>query len=135
MTEKYFKKSRTEYKLKQYMEEAQKEFKSYEKNHSDSAKLAEAGEKLWGALNCLIELKTDKALKSRNEVKKAVYATMDSTLISIYERAYQLHLFFYGYADSLEEIAEIYKTVNAGLHTYFLELENKEIKRKKLVHV
>ncbi len=117
MTNKVYNKQKLKAKLESYVSHAKIEYKLY-KEENDTTKLAEAGEKLWGAFNYLMELKQNKSLKNLSEVRKAVYDSQDTTLIGIYDKAFSLHQFFYGWTDRIEDIEERFKTTFNGIDVY-----------------
>lgn len=65
-----------------------------------------------------MELKTGKSLKTAKEVRKEVYSQQDNTLIGIYNDAFSLHQFFYGWIDRIDDIEERFKSVEAGMRIY-----------------
>ena len=116
---KYYKKERIESKLKSYLAEARSEFDAYKGDKSrNTTRLAEAGEKLWGAFNYYMELRAGASLKTAAEVRSAVYAQEDTNLISLYDKASFLHQFFYGWADRKEDVEARFKEVANGLEVY-----------------
>jgi len=122
---KYFKETRVRAKLDSYLAEAKQEYKSYLKT-KDTTKLAEAGEKLWGASNYLMELKANKSLKTAKEVGDAVYGYKDTTLITVYDKVYILHQFFYGWVDRIEEIERAFNSAEKGIEIYRSDLKDRE---------
>ena len=134
---KYYKKERIESKLNSYLTEARSEYDAYKADKSrNTTRLAEAGEKLWGAFNYYMELRAGASLKTAAEVRTAVYAQEDTNLISLYDKASFLHQFFYGWADRKEDVEARFKEVANGLEVYankdFLYLNKKS---RKLVEV
>jgi hypothetical protein len=118
---KHYKKGRVLDKFKSYLKAGEAELKEYRKskNKDNTTTLAEAGEKLWGSVNHLIELKSGKSLTTSKAVWDEVHLLGDQHLITIYETAYSLHQFFYGYTGAhLEEITERADQVINGLKGY-----------------
>ncbi len=131
---KYFKTSRIQAKLNSYLKEAKQEYAGYKKT-GDTTRLAEAGEELWGAFNYLMELRVQKSLKTAKEVIEATYASHDNTLIGIYQNAFALHQFFYGWTDRIEDIERAYQTTEKGIEIYRSNLNHREGReRKKLAY-
>ncbi len=119
LNEKYYKETRISSKLNSYLAQANKEYKDYRgSKNKNTTVLAEAGEKLWGAFNYYMELKTGGSLKTAEEVRKRVYANGDSTLVNLYEKAAFLHQFFYGWADRVEDVERRFNEVYKGLMFY-----------------
>ena len=116
---KHYKKERIESKLKSYLAEARSEYEEYKADKSrNTTRLAEAGEKLWGAFNYYMELRAGVSLKTAAEVRSAVYAQEDTNLINLYDKASFLHQFFYGWADRKEDVEARFKEVANGLEVY-----------------
>ena len=118
LKQKYYKKTRIKTRLFLYLAQAKKEYNEYEKNKNNTVKLSEAGEKLWDAFNYFIELKANKSLKTSREVREAVYLQHDTNIISIYDKASWLHLFFYGWTDRIEDVEDNFNIVYKGLVYY-----------------
>lgn len=117
MVSKLYNKKKIKASIESYISHAKEEYNAYKKE-KDTTKLKEAGEKLWAAFNDLMELKADKNLNTAKEVRDAVYATQDNVLISLYNEAFSLHQFFYGWTDRIEDIEERFKSIVSGLDIY-----------------
>lgn len=133
-TEKYYKESRIKARLDSYLTQAKEEYTNYQSS-KDTTKLAEAGEKLWGAFNYLMEIKAHQSLKTNQEVIDAVYNTHDNTLIGVYKDAFILHQFFYGWTDRIEDIESAFMSTEKGIELYRSNPQTRySSQRKKLAH-
>ena len=130
MIKKVYNRQKLRAKLALYIAQARKEYKTY-LERGDSIRLAQAGEKLWGAFNYLMELRAAKSLKTGSEVKKAVYASRDNTLIGLYNDVFSLHQFFYGWIDRIEDIEERFKSASIGMDVYCKRLDEDSFPRTR----
>ena len=124
MQTKHFDKKKVRTRFLNYIAKAEKEYETYKASENkDVTVLAETGEKLWGALNHLVELKENRSLTHGKEVTDAVDASPDPTLKLVKEQAFYLHRFFYGWVEGTDTVEERVEAVLKTLKTYAQNLE------------
>lgn len=113
---KYYNSARTKARMEAYIREASAERRAYSKAHN-ATKLAEAGEKLWGATNYLLELKANRSISTTKEAKAALAELKDKELSKVYDEAFLLHTFFYGWTEDMDKIVDTFDSALEGLET------------------
>ena len=102
-------------RISKFIRLSKEEYEEFKKT-GDSVHFAQAGEKLWNALNMIVEKIVKKKITKFRELKDAIFTIYkeygDRTILLIFENAYDLHKFFYrGWTEDITIEEEQYKLV------------------------